>query len=85
MQRRIIPSQGDLVIPAISLPCKVQGNHAQMAYCLPAQLALNTTGLPKLKADSWPALQTSAVLDALGAEMWKHLHSSNILVLQFPT
>lgn len=66
MQRRIIPSQGGLDIPDISLPFKVQGNHAQMASCLPAQLALNTTALPELGADCWPALQTSAVVDALG-------------------
>lgn len=66
MQRRIIPSQGDLDISDIVLPCKVEGNHAQMASCLLAQLALNTTGLPELGADSGPALQTSAVLDALG-------------------
>lgn len=85
MQRRIIPSQGDLNIPDIPLPCEVQGNHAQMASCLIAQLALNTTGLPELGADSGPALQTSAVLDALGPERWKHLLSSNIVVLQFPT
>lgn len=66
--QRIIPSQGDLDIPDIPLPCKVQGYHAQMASCLPAQLALNTTELPELGADNGPALQTSALLDALGPE-----------------